>query len=305
MRYSQLTSQPLLLAMMYFCIAMLLTSCSQEEEAPQSSVTNSNNKAEVEVEAPAVVTPKPAPPATDTRQPSVKPSATVNTHTVKHKPKALPTKEAAGRAKEAQKTSNTTTLNPKYKDATKEISPPTFDQYKVEITANTRLDIPGPVGELRVWIGNPDSGAIVPAGMASSTTTIPAAGETAKIEAIAPEFNITPKNIQCIKIHPKGSELSFILVPIKAGTFQVGANINLFESADCSGIPVPRTAATLNVTVNVDSSGLFKEKLIELLSVFWKKLLEFWETLLVSIFGIILFLAKDKLKLLFGKKDDT
>ncbi|MGY8870550.1 MAG: hypothetical protein ACKVJE_08930 [Pseudomonadales bacterium] len=303
MRSNQLISQPLLLAMIYFCIAMLLASCSQEDEAQQSPATESTNS----LETPAVVIPQPAPPATDTRQPSAKPSATINTDTIKHKPKALPTKEAAGIAKKAQKTSNATSVKPKSTDqeATKEISPPAFDQYKVEITANTSLKIPGPVGELRVWIGNPDSGADVPAGMTSSITTIPVAGETAKIEAIAPEFDITPKSIQCIKIHPKGSELSFKLVPIKSGTFQVGANINLFDSVDCSGIPVPRTAAMLKVTVNVDSGGLFKEKSIELLSVFWNKLLEFWEALLVSIFGIILFLAKDKLKRLFGKKDDA
>ena len=136
--------------------------------------------------------------------------------------------------------------------------------------------------------------------MSSDSTSLPPVGETAKVEAFAPEFAISPKEAQCIKIHPQGSELRFQITPEKPGTYKVGANVNLFESTDCSGPPIPRTTATLDVVVNVDVRGVAEEKGLKLLNVFWSKLLEFWETLLVSIFGIILFFMKDKLKKIFG-----
>ncbi|SFG65365.1 hypothetical protein [Neptunomonas qingdaonensis] len=175
-----------------------------------------------------------------------------------------------------------------------------LEDYKVEVAASTELTLPGPVGELRVWIGSSLFDPQFPANMTSDSTSLPAVGETAKVEAFAPEFVITPKEAQCIKIHPQGSEVRFQITPEKPGTYKVGANVNLFETADCSGPPIPRTTATLDVVVSVDLRGVAEEKGFTLLNVLWSKLLEFWEALLVSIFGVILFFMKDKLKKIFG-----
>ncbi|WP_372741536.1 hypothetical protein [Neptunomonas sp.] len=179
-----------------------------------------------------------------------------------------------------------------------------LEDYKVEVAASSQLTLPGPVGELRVWIGSSLFDPQFPTNMTSDSTSLPAVGETAKVEAFAPDFAITPNEAQCIKIHPQGSEVRFQITPEKSGTYKVGANVNLFETADCSGPPIPRTTATLDVVVSVDLRGVAEEKGLTLLNVLWSKLLEFWEALLVSIFGVILFFMKDKLKRIFGSNKE-
>lgn len=88
--------------------------------------------------------------------------------------------------------------------------------------------------------------------------------------------------------------------PREAGTFEAGADVRLYESADCSGTPVSRSLANLNVEVVVDSGKLVERGAGELLQVAWEKFLEFWGYLLTAIFGLLLFLFKGRLAKLFG-----
>jgi hypothetical protein len=175
-----------------------------------------------------------------------------------------------------------------------------LDSYKVRLGVDAQLKLPGSPGELIVWIGDPRYEAQLQPGMDSDETMVPALGETAEVEVFAPDFDYKPAEPQCIRIHPRGSAVRFSLWPREAGTFEVGADVRLYESADCSGTPVPRSLANLNVKVVVDSGKLVERGAGELLQVAWEKFLEFWGYLLAAIFGLLLFLFKGRLAKLFG-----
>lgn len=175
-----------------------------------------------------------------------------------------------------------------------------FDKYAAILGVDEHMEMPGLPGELRVWIGSPVSNPSFPARMTTGETTVPAVGETAKVEPFAPAFKIEPAESQCIKIHPSGSEVRFKLIPQKSGQFDVGANVYLFDSLDCSGSPIPKTAATLKVIVDVNKKEILVEKTKELWNIFWEQLLKFWAAFVALIFALILFLIKGKLKKWFG-----
>lgn len=178
------------------------------------------------------------------------------------------------------------------------------DEYTVVLGVDETIKIPGLPGELRVWIGSPDYQPDFPERMTHDEASVPAVGESATVQPFAPAFTIEPAQTQCIRIHPSGSEVRFKLTPQKQGSFEVGANVYLFDSLDCSGSPIPKTAATLKVLVEVDKKGIFIEKLTELWHVLWEKFIEFWAALLVIFFGLILFLIRGKLKRWFGYEDN-
>ncbi len=178
-----------------------------------------------------------------------------------------------------------------------------IDEYNVVLGVDQTIKIPGIPGELRVWIGSPGYQPDFPERMTQDEATVPAVGESAKVQPFAPAFTIEPAETQCIRIHPSGSEVRFKLIPQKQGSFEVGANVYLFDSLDCSGSPIPKTAATLKVLVEVDSKQAFLEKLNELWHIAWDKFVEFWAALLAIFFGLILFLIRGKLKRWFGYSD--
>jgi hypothetical protein len=179
-----------------------------------------------------------------------------------------------------------------------------IDDYRVVLGVDQTIKIPGLPGELRVWIGSPDYEPDFPERMTRDEATVPALGESATVEPFAPAFDIAPSHTQCIKIHPSGSEVRFKLTPHEQGTFEVGANVYLYDSADCSGAPIPKTAATLKVQVEVDNREIFIEKMRELWHVLWEKFIEFWGALLAIFFGLLLFLIRGKLKRWFGYGDN-
>lgn len=168
--------------------------------------------------------------------------------------------------------------------------------YKVELGADAELKIPGPPGELLVWIGVPTGESHIPADMARAEGTLPAVGRTARVTPFAPAFDVIPAESVCMQIHPRGSSTRFQLVPKNEGRFKVGADVHLFDTADCSGAPVPQALTTLEVRVAVDRSRQLGEHVRQLWAVFWDKLLEFWGALLVLVFGLILFLIRKRLK---------
>jgi hypothetical protein len=182
--------------------------------------------------------------------------------------------------------------------------PNKVDEFDVVLGADKEIKIPGLPGELRVWIGSSRFKPNFPSRMAQDKTTLPAEGESATVEPFAPAFKVEPEKTQCIKIHPTGSEVRFKLFPQQSGTFEVGADVLLFNSLDCSGSPIPKPAATLKVTVEVDQKEFVLDKAKELWNIFWKKLLEFWAALVVLIFGLILFLIRRKLMNWFGYNSD-
>lgn len=176
----------------------------------------------------------------------------------------------------------------------------TFDEYTVVLGADKHLYIPGLPGELIVWIGDSIYKPDFPSRMEENETTVQANGKSATVEPFAPAFEIDPSKTQCIKIDPRGSQVRFELKPKKSGTFEVTADVNLYESNDCSGTPTPKGAAALKVKVEVSQKEILTEKVKELSTISWEKILEFWGTLLTLILAVILFLIKGKLKQWFG-----
>jgi hypothetical protein len=179
-----------------------------------------------------------------------------------------------------------------------------IDEYRVVLGADEKIRIPGLPGELRVWIGSPSHKPDFPDDMVKDETAIPAVGESATVQPFAPAFKIDPIKTQCIKIHPSGSEVRFKLTPQKQGTFEVGADVHLFDSSDCSGSPIPKTTSTMKVLVEVNQKENFLEKVNELWNILWEKFVEFWAALLVIFFGVILFFIRVKLKKWFGYEGD-
>lgn len=179
-----------------------------------------------------------------------------------------------------------------------------IDEYNVVLGADEKIQIPGIPGELRVWIGSTSNKPDFPDRMVKDEASIPAVGESATVQPFAPAFEIDPVETQCLKIHPSGSEVRFKLIPLEQGLFEVGANVYLYDSPDCSGAPIPKTVSSLKVIVEIDKKVIFSKKMNELWSILWEKFVEFWAALIAIIFGVILFIIKGKLKKWFGYEND-
>ena len=76
-----------------------------------------------------------------------------------------------------------------------------------------------------------------------------------------------------------------------------------FDSRDCTGSPIPKTAATLKVQVEVDPERILIGKALQLWDITWNKFVEFWAALVAIFFGVLLFLIRGKLKKWFGYED--
>jgi len=180
-----------------------------------------------------------------------------------------------------------------------------YREYNVTLGADAVIKIPGPPGLLRVCIGIPDCKPNFPKQMTKVSSTLPALGATAKITPVAPAFKVEPKESVCVKIHPTGAEVGFTLTPKEPGTFDVGADVGLYDSDNCSGTVIPKGTTWLQVQVVVDHVKERKEHTDKFWEVFWEKLLQFWGELLVLLFAVILFLIRKKLKKWIGFGKDN
>ncbi len=179
-----------------------------------------------------------------------------------------------------------------------------FDAYVVKLGVDEVMKIPGPAGLMRVWIGAPEYAPEFREGMAESVGSLPKVGETAKVKAVAPDFEVEPKDSICIKLHPTGADVLFVLRPKKKGDFKVSAVVELFSSVDCSGAAIPKAVKTLSVSVVVDTGKKIGEGAEEMGGIFWEKFLDFWGAIVALFFGLILFLLRGKLKKIFGFSGD-
>lgn len=170
------------------------------------------------------------------------------------------------------------------------------EDFKVVLTADENLKLQEK-GELTVWIGFEENKVEVTAGKAQDETSIPASiGQYAKITPFAPNFEVSPVEYSCIRIHPSGSEVRFVLTPTTAGDYEVSANIEIFDNSECSGTPIPKSAAKLTVLVEVDRKQNIINKGNEMGEVLWDKFMIFWGALLALGFGFILYLIRRKMK---------
>lgn len=170
-----------------------------------------------------------------------------------------------------------------------------LEKYKVTLSVESTIKIPGPGGELRVWIGDPNVEPLPGVNMTASDVLLPALGKTAKVTPFAPAFTIEPKASMCIKVDPSGSVVRFNLVPKKEGRYKVTAEVQLYESNNCEGAAVPKSAATLDVIVAVDKEVVKQDRIAKFISTAWDKLLEFWGAALAAIGAGILVLFRKQL----------
>jgi hypothetical protein len=172
------------------------------------------------------------------------------------------------------------------------------EDYSVSISATQELKLPGPPGKLSVWIGLTNKIPAIRSGDVGASRPLRETGRTAKITPIALGMDTDPPT-GCLKIDPDGSEKIFSLKPRSRGRFQVGASVELFNSDDCSGIPVPKSSDLITVEVKVG----YASRLDELGAKAWQTFLDFWGQALALASALLLFLLRNKLSSWFGFKD--
>jgi len=106
-------------------------------------------------------------------------------------------------------------------------------------------------------------------------TALNAVGETAKVTPFTLGIDVEPKISKCEKIVASGSEVRFKLFPVESGNFTVGADVELYDSSDCSGSPVPKSAKSVKVEVAVEIVGLIADGGQELAGSAWQAFLAF------------------------------
>ena len=183
----------------------------------------------------------------------------------------------------------------KSNDSTLGISDGRAEDYLVQIEAPDTIKI-GQTGELSVWIGFEDFQPAVGSG-SFSTETLPAeAGNYAKIIPKAPGFELDRDEYKCMKIFPKGSSVVFNLKPKEQGTYPISVIVEVYSENGCLGTPIPRASRGLNIVVVVDKERESQERKDSLWSIFCDKFNVFFGSLLVVIFGFIIYMINKFLK---------
>ena len=179
----------------------------------------------------------------------------------------------------------------------------TFDSYKVVLATDEKV-FRNQKCELKIWIGAENIEVTFSKGMISDQTSIPATiGQYAKITPYAPDFDVSPAEMKCVKIDPSGSEVRFTLTPKASGKFKVSANIELFENDQCSGVSVPKTAKTVTVNVEIDTKHIVTDGLGKMGTVVWDKFLSFWVVFITLLFAALLFVIRRFIKAKTGYED--
>ena len=169
-----------------------------------------------------------------------------------------------------------------------------LENYSIVLSMDKEL-LDDETGTLKIWIGS--SGIEVSYSDEEVTAEkhiSSGIGQYAKITPYAPDFEIDPEEVGCIKIHPSGSEILFSLKPLKTGNLVVSANIELYNNANCTGTAVPKTAETLSVLVEVNRKAILKTKTKELTDVIWDNFLIFFGSIISIIFGVIVYKFRKK-----------
>lgn len=156
--------------------------------------------------------------------------------------------------------------------------------YIARVSATDHIELPGSKGQLTVWIGLPQNLPQENTGTVSATASLGMRGQTATITPFAPDFEVDPASTVCERVVPSGSVVNFALVPKQAGDLTVGANVQLFDSADCSGVPVPKSTSLIRVQVQVCRMCYVQSGLASLGLTAWTAFTKFWAWLLGVVF---------------------
>jgi hypothetical protein len=63
------------------------------------------------------------------------------------------------------------------------------------------------------------------------------------------DFAAEAPAVECLRAHPSGSEIIYIVTATKAGSFDVAANVSVFPTRECSTFNVQKSSAPVNITV--------------------------------------------------------
>lgn len=175
-----------------------------------------------------------------------------------------------------------------------------LEQYSVVVSADEEIRLPGPPGELKVWIGNPAFKPAADQGMRAGETLIAALSTTAKVTPFAPGMQVEPAESSCLQIDPSGSAVRFKLIPPGKGSYKVGADVALYKSNDCSGLAIPKTAASIQINVTVNNAAIIDQHKDELVDATWDSFLGLWGKILALVSAAVLFLLRKQLSKWFG-----
>jgi hypothetical protein len=115
------------------------------------------------------------------------------------------------------------------------------------------------------------------------------------VEPYAPGLRVKPDTPSCQKLDPSGTQLRYELLATARGHYKVGANVKLFASQDCSGPPIPKSSKLVEVTVVVPVWQDVLDGGLDVLSLTWKKLVEFWGAALAALLAAALLVWKQRL----------
>jgi len=179
------------------------------------------------------------------------------------------------------------------------------EKYQVDLNATEKVNL-NEKGKFIVGIGlvgqyHPNEHS----NMVHDSDTIESSTATyARITPDTANFQFEPKS-KIVPIVPTGSEVVFVMTPMKEGTYDVGATIELFDNEECTGIGIPKASGEVSVMVTVDRAGNIKSHLREMDSEFWKQLKKFWAALLILVFGALLFVIRKYVKKKTGYSEGT
>ncbi len=176
------------------------------------------------------------------------------------------------------------------------VSPSSFELYEVQLETPETLYIPGLAGKMKLWIGEKGKAPSPAEKSRANTASIQASGQkSAIIEPWSRGFDFTPPVSGCFLLDPVGIVKRFDMAPKEVGTFDVGADVNLYLSDDCTGTPVPRDATKVSVSVEIDQAKKRKAKWQEMRDIAWEKFLEYWGLAVAAVFALLLAIFKKQL----------
>lgn len=178
--------------------------------------------------------------------------------------------------------------------------------YKVKVSATTEIkkNLDPSIqsaGKLLIWIGQPGYEPSTQPGMSAASgileTTTKAASAKIKPDALA--FDVEPNESKCQKVEPRGTEVTFTIIPKQLGTFRVGASAELYGKEGCTGDAITRTAdpITVKVIVGINKVPIYQE--------IWAAFMKFFKEFLAICFALLLFLFRKKLKKIFSFEKES
>ena len=163
----------------------------------------------------------------------------------------------------------------------------------LEVTERIKL---GDEGTALVWIGKEDRIRKASKGMVRDTAIFYDVKAFALIIPHADSCIFNPKSV-FMPISQKGSTARFDIIPNKAGSIEVSADVLFYDDENRSHTPDPECTQVLTVEVNVDYWGY-------IWGTVWDFFKKFWGAFVALVFAALLFVVRKYIKKKTGYSDD-